>query len=425
MRYRTKRKIFAFIPLLLLLLAATIVLWILERRGVINSERPDDWVHAPPVNWLHKEKTADGVWIRLEHDMLLTSRFPKKKPPDTLRIFVTGGSFAMGSPVVVQQMVDPCGGIGEWMRDELRLRYPRHNIEVINVGAGAQNSFRVVEIVKKLVELEPDIIFVMTGNNEGVMPRFNLNQQLHKWVLYRVMKKELLPEPTIDQRLYAKVVNSDAQVSEKYMRQNLQRIVSLTGRHDVELLLAAMPINLKPENDVIVNYESEIAEMDQPIRDGRELQAQGKYAEAIDVFAKSNCMDFSTYFIAQCWEALGDYERAKSYYLFNLSVNPGMRTQPSTNAMVRVFSRKKRVHLVDLEAVAERVSPHGIPGYNLFLDYCHMDQNGYYLMAQEALRVLETDKLIPASFGKPGPKPTMEEIVDHYGWIFLEKYSVY
>ncbi len=423
MRHRIKRKIFAFIPLLFLLLTATIIMQILEQRGMINSERPDDWVLAPPVNWLHEEKTADGVWIRLEHGMLLTSRFPKKKPPDTLRIFITGGSFAMGSPVVVQQMVDPYGGISEWMRDELRLRYPRHNIEVINVGAGAQNSFRVVEIVKELVKLEPDIIFVMTGNNEGAMPRFKLNQELHKWVLYRVMKKELLSDPTLDERLYAEVVNSDAPLSETNMRKNLQQIVTLTGQRGITLLLAAMPINLKPDNEIVGWYERKVEEMDQPIRHGRELQAQGKYAEAIEAYAQSQCLDFSTYFIAQCWEAMGDYVQAKNYYQFNQTVNPGLRTQPSTNAMVRMFSRNEHVHLVDLEAVAERLSPHGIPGYNLFLDYCHMDQNGYYLMAQEALRVLESDKLIPASFGKPGPKPTMQEIIAHYGWTFNNRYD--
>jgi len=425
LRHRTKRKIFAFVPLLFLLLAATIVLQILERRGVIDSERPDDYVQAPPVNWLHEEQTADGVWIRLQHDMMLTSRFPKKKPPDTLRIFVTGGSFAMGTPVIVMEMKDPYGGIGEWMRDELRMRYPQHNIEVVNAAAGAQNSFRVVEIVKELVELEPDVVFVMTGNNEGAMPRFKLNQHLHKWVLYRVMKKQLLSDPTLDQRLYAEIVNSDAPIQEKIMRKNLQQIVTLTGRHGIALLLTAMPINLKPDNEIVGWFERKIEEMDQPIRQGRELQAQGKYAEAIAAYAQSQNMDFSTYFIAQCWEALGDYRQAKNYYQFNQSINPGLRTQPSTNAMVRVFSRNEHVHLVDLESVAERVSPHGIPGYNLFLDYCHLDQNGYYLMAQEALRVLEADNLIPASFGKPGPKPTMQEIIDHYGWQFQEKYSVY
>lgn len=77
------------------------------------------------------------MWIRLEHDKMFTSRFPKKKPPDTLRIFVTGGSFAMGTPVTLMNIDERFGGIGEWMRDELRMRYPQRSIEVINAAAGA------------------------------------------------------------------------------------------------------------------------------------------------------------------------------------------------------------------------------------------------------------------------------------------------
>ncbi len=69
--------------------------------------------------------------------------------------------------------------------------------------------------------------------------------------------------------------------------------------------------------------------------------------------------------------------------------------------------------LADLERRAEDLSPHGLPGSNLFVDYCHLNWHGYYEMSQVILDVLLAD--LPA-LAAPGPKPTRDDLIAREGW---------
>ena len=66
------------------------------------------------------------------------------------------------------------------------------------------------------------------------------------------------------------------------------------------------------------------------------------------------------------------------------------RCRPSLNRLAReIAARHDHVHLVDLEAAAERASPRGVPGPELFIDSCHMTWRGYAVMAEEVRETLE------------------------------------
>ncbi|HPM77100.1 MAG TPA: hypothetical protein PK961_08420 [bacterium] len=412
---KVKRIAFMFIPLMITLLSATLVMHVLEKKRLIQTERNDDLVAAPPVNWLTEIHTPQGTEISIEHKAFLSNRFLKEKPENTFRMFVTGASFAMGFPIVEQSQKKRFGGIAEWIRDELKYRYPQANIEIINVAAGGQNSFRVVEVVAELIRFNPDAIFVMTGNNEGFAPRYFINQELHRWVVYRALKRQLMPEVTLDRRpLKAmKVDHGAAEIEEHYLA-NIGKIVDLTQKHDIELLLAAMPINLRPGKENLPVQALEEKMKDRFLQTGSELEMKGDWSGAIEQYAQSEEVGIATYLIGSCYEKMKNFTKAKSYYLFSLEFIPGMRSRRSGNQKIRELSQLDRVHLVDLEAWAEALSPHGITGNNLYVDICHMHPVGYYMMAQEALRVIEGDQLIPLAFGPPLPKPPLNDLLTYY-----------
>ncbi len=88
------------------------------------------------------------------------------------------------------------------------------------------------------------MIFVATGNNEGYLPATTFNQELHKWILYRVMKKALLSEPRPEQRSYFTPQNPDALAISKSFQKNIHRIVKIANELNIPLFLATLPIHL-------------------------------------------------------------------------------------------------------------------------------------------------------------------------------------
>ena len=90
---------------------------------------------------------------------------------------------------------------------------------------------------------------------------------------------------------------------------------------------------------------------------------------------------------------------------------PRNRTRPSYNRIVREEAGSfAGVHTLDLASAAEAVSPDGIPGHELFLDYCHMHWRGYGHMADEVLSALARNGLGPRSRRLDQPPVDLNEL---------------
>jgi tetratricopeptide (TPR) repeat protein len=90
-------------------------------------------------------------------------RVAVRKPANTIRVVVLGESAAQGVP-------EPLFGFAPQLRAQLRARFPRKEIEVINTGIVAINSHVVYQIACDLTKIDPDLFVVYLGNNEIVGP---------------------------------------------------------------------------------------------------------------------------------------------------------------------------------------------------------------------------------------------------------------
>ena len=88
---------------------------------------------------------------------------PAQKPVGTFRIFILGGSAALGDP-------EPAFGAGRYLQVLLRERYPSEKFEVINVAMTAINSHSVLPIARECARHQGDLWLVYMGNNEMVGP---------------------------------------------------------------------------------------------------------------------------------------------------------------------------------------------------------------------------------------------------------------
>lgn len=137
--------------------------------------RPD-WVN-PGVNLQATRGAAAGRFFL--HPGFRQVRFKKEPGPDTIRIFVLGGSSAYGLYVGEQE------AFSGQLRMLLEQRYPDRSFEVINLGCPGWASNRVLNLMGSLCGLDPDLFVVYSGHNELLQGRVDRGPEIedNRWRL--------------------------------------------------------------------------------------------------------------------------------------------------------------------------------------------------------------------------------------------------
>jgi len=413
---RWRLLLYSLLSLLTALAAVTLLFERLERAAWLDTERPDDRVRHAPVNFLVEE---DGLYhIRDPH--LLPLSFPAEKAPGVTRLLFAGGSFMLGTPYVYAEGHDlGYGDIPNWVGAELRYRYPGLRFEILNVGAGSRASAGVREIVERLLVVRPDLLIVATGNNEGSLPATGFNDAMHRWILYRILKKNLLPEPDLGERPYLAPQDPDVADMEKTFRKNIDALAEAARRRNILLVLVALPINLRYDNPF---PDPDPVRQDPAMQEGRRLFAAREYRRAAAAFLESPYQAWAAKYGADCLAALGKYEEARALYKISVQLNPLNRTRPSYNEIVRQAAAQPGVYLVDLEKYFEDSSPTGLPDPALFHDYCHLTWRGYALAAAQITAALIAHGLVGDADRPPRPQPELRVLIEQNGWTDLESY---
>lgn len=419
-----RRLLYSAITIFAFGLVVTLLLTVLEKKKIIDTFRQDDRVNYVAGKFLTVEKTGDGsFYIVKDHASdnacMVHSRFPVRKSDKTFRIIITGGSFALGDPYVDLTGDDlGYGDISSWLRSILESRYPSMKIEVINAAAGGQNTTRVKEVVEDIVNADPDLVIIAVGNNEGYIPATRFNEALHKWVLYRALKKTIKPDPKIDSRSFFPPQDERTKKIEDVFKKNIREMVRMAMDAKVTIGLATMPINLKYSgpNPEVIGRETPFPNDDPWIEKGRRLFDKGKYDEAIKQYAKSDHQAWAASFIAQSYEKAGQYDLAKQFYKIFAQQVPLGRTRPSYNVFIRDVCKEKGRALFDLEKKMENISPNGLPGDKYFWDNCHLHWEGYYKMAEKIASDINELGFIKGKTTEPLPMPGVQELIKKNNW---------
>ncbi|HCP46772.1 MAG TPA: hypothetical protein DIU15_12060 [Deltaproteobacteria bacterium] len=467
-RLTLKRKVaFAAITTLLALGLVNLLVEVAEDQGLLKTHSRDDAVQFVEDDLFEQDgdsfKTTD-----YGNDSLVQTRFAADKGRG-FRMFVLGGSFAMGSPyaevdgVEVTTLAEPNeqGGMPSWLQLHLAKRAPTSAVEVINAAAGGQNSGRVMDVAFEALQLDPDVLLVATGNNEGALAPSRMREQLHRLGGFRLLQKLIRPTNPEDRSWFTAQDPDTAAVRDQF-RNNLLAIVKAAAKQSVPVLLATLPVNLQyigyepghvlrgrhwpqvegpcyegiahfdlgeyepaleallacrylPESNHPPPLESlitmarmnlgiwneevlrELESVKGPcIADGIQRYYREDYSGAITQLKECNDVAESLLWLGLSHLELGKKKEAHQMLQQHVEFLPRNRCRPSFNKIIREIAEgHDGVTLVDLQAKAKQLSPDGIPGEDLFLDYCHMRWQGYAKMAEEVLRVLDTKGLAP------------------------------
>ena len=356
-----------------------------------------------------------------------------------VRIFVLGGSAAMGDP-------EPLFGFSRMLDVLLCEAFPERRFEVKNVAMTAINSHVVLPIAESLVDRDGDLWIVYAGNNEVVGPfgggsafstgtpalwrlrlalslkttrvgqlldalrwRFRADEQPDSWQGMEMFLEHRVPrdDPGL-QRVY------------ENFRANLRDILAASRRANVPTILSTVAVNLKDSAPFASAHGAHIGpeekqRIEELILAAGSAESNGRPADAVSLLRTALGIDEKHaelhFRLGKALESAGQDEAAAAEYSLARELDTlRFRADDQINEIIREVagSGGERVRLLDADQLVRQSSPGGLPGRQLFYEHVHFTPRGNYLLAV-AMAEQARSLLFP---GEPAPPWAGQEEVE-------------
>lgn len=338
------------------------------------------------------------------------------KPRGTFRIFCLGGSTTVGFPYWYNS------AFSSFLRDRLRNTFPERDIEVVNLGMTATNSYTVVDMARDVLDYEPDLLIVYDGHNEfygalGIASRESLGGS--RWLSRLSLAASRIHTYQLALEVYSafgKVFGGEDQTSRGTMMErlargnnvpvssqtyrdglenfsaNLRELKELCAPRGVPVILGTQASNLRDSAPFVSGIPTSVpvsarTDFHTRFNSGMEHQLNGDFIAALAAFrAAAGLMPQhaeSHYRIARCLDTLGRTSEALPEYVAARDLDElRFRTSSDFNAAIRRMDDGLALYCADIDSAFAAASPAGITGSNVILEHLHPTAYGQFLMAR-------------------------------------------
>ncbi len=352
----------------------------------------------------------------------LQNTFAAERSDDRLRVFVLGGSAAMGFP-------HKNHGVDRLLAAQLRSLFPNRDVEVVNTAMTSVNSHVVYQVAQTLPFESADVAVILMGNNEVVGPygpgTFNQNflsslsairalQALKRTRLWQLLDSSLAEVQSSDAKADLEwqgmqmfvdngVAEDDPRMSAVYehFEDNLRDIVDTLNAKGMHVVLSTVPVNLRQSAPFLSIGRDDLSASDEAnlaaLRERAEAQAlNGRWREAQDLWQQAIALDAghadSHFQLATSLENLGEFALARSHYERALDLD-GLRFRADTriNAIIERVAREydsSNVSFVNSSKGFDRASAPYAPGWDLLVEHVHYDFSGNAVLARIFARAI-------------------------------------
>ncbi|MEC9144036.1 MAG: tetratricopeptide repeat protein [Pseudomonadota bacterium] len=352
----------------------------------------------------------------------LQNTFAAERSDDRLRVFVLGGSAAMGFP-------HKNHGVDRLLAAQLRSLFPNRDVEVVNTAMTSVNSHVVYQVAQTLPFESADVAVILMGNNEVVGPygpgTFNQNflsslsairalQALKRTRLWQLLDSSLAEVQSSDAKADLEwqgmqmfvdngVAEDDSRMSAVYehFEDNLRDIVDTLHAKGMHVVLSTVPVNLRQSAPFLSIGRDDLSASDEAnlaaLRERAEAQAlNGRWREAQDLWQQAIALDAghadSHFQLATSLENLGEFALARSHYERALDLD-GLRFRADTriNAIIERVAREydsSNVSFVNSSKGFDRASAPYAPGWDLLVEHVHYDFSGNAVLARIFARAI-------------------------------------
>jgi len=340
-----------------------------------------------------------------------------RKPEQTYRVFVFGGSAARGTP-------DPAFSFSRILEAMLRDRYPQTRFEVINTAMVAINSHVVLPIVKDCRGFDGDLFIVYLGNNEVVGPYGAGSVFESPSTSIRLTRAGIFARSTRLGQLMGNTMRAlageDAEARKEWggmtmfldhrvtaddprmnivydhFAANLRDVCVEARDAGIPVIVSTVLTNLKDcppfhsvhrpglSDDELARWKKAFQKADALRKSGEYEAALGEYGAAEEIDEQFAELHFR---MGQCRLAMQQFDPARRRFVRARDLDTlRFRADTRINATIRRLAGNRRsrgVYLVDPEAVyrARGQTPDRIPGWELLHEHVHLNFAGNYLVA--------------------------------------------
>ena len=372
--------------------------------------------------------------VRTRETFFNPQQFAAIKSTNGFRVFCFGGSTVFGHPYLSDT------AFPKWLQLELAARSPTRSIEVVNCGGISYASYRLAPIVREVLQYQPDLIVIATGENEFLEDRtyqqiksrsafrrsveekfFALHTAtlIRQW-LSRDQDSTLAAAPPASPALSAEVnarlddarsgyasYHRDAAWHRQVVDQfgdSMRAMIADCRGENVPLLLVTLGSNLRDcppyksehKGDLKPDEESRWqsgfdAATAAEAKDPQAALALYQSAEAID-----NQHALLAFRQARLLDRLGQPARAREYYLRakDQDVCP-LRMLDQVYELQHRLTAETSTPLVDVRKLLESLAPDQLPGNDLYLDHVHPTIGGNQRIAQAVAAKALDLRLLP------------------------------
>lgn len=348
--------------------------------------------------------------------------FAVPKPAGTYRIFCLGGSTTLGYPYPAE-IAWPAS-----LERRLAMLPGQRQVEVINVGATSYGSARTLAVLRGILDYQPDLVIVATGDAEFVEDSFRAAVAspapavtwLHGLYLSRAVKT-VLPQPAAPMRLIdaedrsaagflfapavaGTVYHVDPARRSRVMtalEQNLRTMTGVAAQARVPLMLVTLPANIAswppdpadtlPADPALRRrWQQHVSAAEQLVAAGELPDGLAEYAAAARLWSDNATVCFEH---GRLLLAAGQEDEARVMLMRAVELDPTpVRATAQINQTIREVAGQAGAWLADPAAVFAALAPHGLPGEELILDYAHPTPRGHVEIARVVHQALASRK---------------------------------
>ena len=354
----------------------------------------------------------------------LQNTFIKKPSDDRLRVFVLGGSAAMGFP-------HKNHGVDRLLAAQLIAMFPGKDVEVINTAMTSVNSHVVHQVAETLPANSGDFAVILMGNNEVVGPygpgTFNQNflssltairtlQSLKRTRLWQWLDSTFQEVQATDAKADLEwqgmqmfvengVAESDPRMHDVYEHfdANLRDIVDVLSDKGMHVILSTVPVNLRHSAPFLSIESASLAveqrEQVSELRERAAAQSRNQKWEAAailwrEVIALDPGHADSHFQLATSLERQGDNSGARGYFERALDLD-ALRFRADTRINARIEAVAKdypdsAISFVDSAAAFDRASAPLAPGWESLVEHVHYTFAGTDILARVFARAIAT-----------------------------------
>lgn len=316
--------------------------------------------------------------------------FLKEKTENTYRVFALGGSSMAGFPYHYNGMMSHV------VRDVLEDGFPDKNVEVVNLGISAVNSYTIYDMMDEVLAQKPDLLLFYAGHNEyygalgvgsseslGKYPAFiRMYLDLQKLHIFVAMKESLAS-------LLSVISNPPDKGNATLMEQMVKEQKIVLNSENYNAGINQFTSNL----EVIL---TEAKEQNVPIVVGSLVSNLKDFSPFVSVGEGTNNAEF-VYSEAQ--QALSSNELGRAKELFQKAKDLDalrFRAPSEINNSITNAIGKENVLFANVEAIFTAYSPKNIVGNELMLEHLHPNDKGYFLLgwayASEVAKYLQKNE---------------------------------